>query len=277
MSKKKHQLVEVKRKKQSLDLKLEKPSLPVKWDYGKSVQKVKQFIYKWKNLTEETANELWIAKEILVQYGGDRKSAKYQLDKSRVDNTWTQYCNDIGSQIDVVNRWLKQWFDESLVGLMTGNAENYTPKETIKKVKKVLGEIDLDPASCEYAQEIVKAKTYYTKEDSGLDKTWEGRIFLNPPYGIPDIRNFTDKLIEELSNIEAAILLTNDQTDTNWWQKCAVNSQIICMPNSRLSFYTPDKKETSPTNGQTFFYYGDREKKFCKVFSEEGLIVRVIK
>lgn len=167
--------------------------------------------------------------------------------------------------------------DKSLVGKMTGNAENYTPRDIIKKVRKVLGGIDLDPASCEYAQRIVRAKKYYTKEDNGLDKPWRGKVFLNPPYGMPDIRNFTDKLITELPNIESAILLTNDQTDTNWWQKCAINTRIICMPNSRINFYTPDKEKTSPTNGQSLFYYGDKEERFYDVFSKMGIIIKVMK
>ena len=94
---------------------------------------------------------------------------------------------------------------------------------------------------------------------------------------MPDIKNFTNKLIEELPNIEAAILLTNDQTDTYWWAKACVNAQLICIPTGRLRFYTPTQDKTSPTNGQTFFYYGNREKKFIDTFSELGLLVKIIK
>ena len=68
---------------------IEIPNLPEHWDYGSSVKKVKTLIYKLKNLTEEIAAELWVARESLKQWGGDRKSEKYQLDKSRVDKTWT--------------------------------------------------------------------------------------------------------------------------------------------------------------------------------------------
>jgi len=165
---------------------------------------------------------------------------------------------------------------ESLVSKLTGNEENYTPEAIIQKVKEVLGGIDLDPASCEYAQQKVNAKKYYTKDDDGLSKSWSGRVFLNPPYGMPKIREFTDKLIAELPNIQAAIMLTNDQTDTAWWQKCAINAKVICMPSGRLRFYTEVLEETSPTNGQTFFYYGDYEETFCRVFSELGLLVKVM-
>jgi len=45
--------------------KLTPPKIPKKWDYDKSVRKTKTFIYKWKNLTVDILNELWIARERL--------------------------------------------------------------------------------------------------------------------------------------------------------------------------------------------------------------------
>lgn len=47
----------------------EKPKIPYDWNYEESVNRVKQQIYKWKNLTEEIAKELWIAREILSAQG----------------------------------------------------------------------------------------------------------------------------------------------------------------------------------------------------------------
>ncbi|HEX9971281.1 MAG TPA: DNA N-6-adenine-methyltransferase, partial [bacterium] len=163
-----------------------------------------------------------------------------------------------------------------LVGKMTGNSENYTPPEIIELIRAVMGSIDVDPASCEMAQEIVKAKKYYTEKNSGLDRMWSGNVFLNPPYGIPLIQQFTDKLIEELPKIDSAILLTNDQTDTKWFQKCARHAKVICFTTGRIGFYTPEKEKTAPTNGQAFQYFGNDEKKFIEVFKKIGLLVRPI-
>lgn len=256
--------------------KFKKPALPVKWDYETSVKRVKGHIYKWKNLTEDIALDLWIARELLSKVGNPNFKSKNTIGIIiPIDNNWSEYCKEIGSSRQVVNSWLARWFDESMASKLTGNAENYTPAHIIDKVRMVLGEIDLDPASCKMAQKIVKAKKFYTQENSSLDKSWGGRVFLNPPYGATDIKNFTNKLIEELPNIDSAILLTNDQTDTDWWQKCAVNANVIFLPDGRLRFYTPTKEETSPTNGQTFFYYGDNENKFKEVFNW-GLLVKVL-
>lgn len=59
---------------------IQKPGLPSKWDYDKSVKKVKQQIYKWKNLTIEMANELWIAREILSAQG---RRTDLEIDKKQ--------------------------------------------------------------------------------------------------------------------------------------------------------------------------------------------------
>lgn len=247
--------------------KFKKPELPVEWNYESSVKRVKGHIYKWKNLTEDIAKDLWVAREKL--------SSHYHRDGANAP-TWNDYCTEIGSTKSTVNRWISAWFDESMGSKLMGNAENYTPAPIMEKVRIVLGKIDLDPASCEMAQETVQAEKYYTQEEDGLSESWSGCVFLNPPYGMPQIREFTDKLIESLPNIESAILLTNDQTDTKWWQKCAINAQVICFPSGRISFYTPTKGKTAPLNGQTFFYYGNEERKFRNEFAEYGLMMRVI-
>ena len=63
----------------------------------------------------------------------------------------------------------------------SGNNEWYTPGYIIEAAKKVLGTIDLDPASSDIANSIIKANIYYTIENDGLTKEWFGNIWLNPP------------------------------------------------------------------------------------------------
>jgi hypothetical protein len=62
------------------------PPLPDGWSYQISVEKMKRLIYKWKNLTRDVANELWIAREML--------SSRYHRDGTKVPS-WNQYCEDI--------------------------------------------------------------------------------------------------------------------------------------------------------------------------------------
>jgi len=75
-----------------------KPEIPLVWDYNESVEKVRAVFYRWKNLTLDIAQELYIARE--------RLSSRYHRDDGTKVPTWAQYCEDIGSSKRVVNRWL---------------------------------------------------------------------------------------------------------------------------------------------------------------------------
>lgn len=69
----------------------------------------------------------------------------------------------------------------------TGENEWYTPAEHLERARQVLGSIDLDPASSDFAQQRVKAAQHFTIEDDGLKREWAGRVWLNPPYAQPAI------------------------------------------------------------------------------------------
>lgn len=87
---------------------VERPVIPESWDYDYSVSKTKSIIYKWKNLNYELAEELWIAREKLSHSPSEAAHVMHGTEVPR--KTWTQYCKDIGSSKQVVNRWLKLWF-----------------------------------------------------------------------------------------------------------------------------------------------------------------------
>ena len=66
---------------------------------------------------------------------------------------------------------------------LTGTPEHYTPSEVVEAARTTLGAIDLDPASCEAASRVVRASSYYTKQQNGFTQPWRGRLFMNPPGG----------------------------------------------------------------------------------------------
>jgi hypothetical protein len=59
-----------------------------------------------------------------------------------------------------------------------GKDEWLTPPELLAR----LGQFDLDPCSPIKRPWDTAAK-HYTIEDNGLSKPWEGRVWMNPPYG----------------------------------------------------------------------------------------------
>jgi hypothetical protein len=66
----------------------------------------------------------------------------------------------------------------------SASKEHFTPPEITMAAHRVMGDIDLDPASSLLAnRELVVAKKFYDAETNGFDKEWHGRVFLNPPGG----------------------------------------------------------------------------------------------
>jgi len=162
--------------------------------------------------------------------------------------------------------------------LHTGDNESYTPLMYVDSARKVMGSIDVDPASNDYAQSKINANKYFTESNSGLDKDWVGNVWINPPYAYPLIGEFIDKLTSEYlnGNCESAVLLTNNSADTKWFHKAGEYATAICFTKGRINFYKADDSTTSPTNGQTFFYFGRDKEKFANEFKQYGMIVEVI-
>ena len=152
----------------------------------------------------------------------------------------------------------------------------YTPPWLIAKVREAMGSIDTDPCSCEKAQEIVKAKRFYTKGDNGLVQNWYGNVFANPPYSRGMMDLFSGKLYEELQseNATQAILLCNAQTASKWYQKACYMSDAKCDVSPRISFI--DGETMKPKNGndrsQTIFYFGGLTRCFYEFFKDVGYI-----
>jgi len=159
----------------------------------------------------------------------------------------------------------------------TGENEWYTPAEYIEAARAVMGGIDLDPASSDKAQESVKAADYYTAETDGLSKQWSGRVWLNPPYSQPLIRQFSEKVVSEYlaENIEAGIVLTHNYTDTGWFHTLESSASILCFTRGRVRFIGSDGSLASPTQGSTFFLFTDDtdiQQRFCDIFRKYGFL-----
>ena len=165
--------------------------------------------------------------------------------------------------------------------------EWYTPARYIEAAREVMSGIDLDPASCEFANQTVKATRYYSQGENGLAKEWYGRVWLNPPFarrqtpGQKTNQGFwISKLLEEYQNghVTEAILLTTCRPDTSWfpplWQ------YPICFCDHKVGFYTPEAgqilQEVSHAHGTLFVYLGPNEHCFIEIFSAFGYIAKAI-
>jgi len=123
------------------------------------------------------------------------------------------------------------------VALATGENEWYTPQHIVEKARQVMGEIHCDPASSKQANETIKAKTYYTKDDNGLKKKWEKTVWMNPPYAQPLITQFSETIVSKYNSGEfnQACILVNNATETVWFQDMLLISTAICYIMSYLT------------------------------------------
>jgi ParB family chromosome partitioning protein len=169
----------------------------------------------------------------------------------------------------------KLGFRQSTAAMVSAESnEWYSPKIYIDAARKVLGEIELDPASCVKANRVVKAKWYFSKEDDGLAQEWKKQVWLNPPYG--DVGpKFVAKLIRdyESGRVKEAILLVNSHcTDTKWFQP--LFGCLMCFTDHRSKFWNAETtSSTSPTHGSVLVYFGKNPRKFEKHFKQFGAVL----
>lgn len=161
------------------------------------------------------------------------------------------------------------------VGHSTGEFEWYTPKEIIEAARKLMITIDVDPASSDVANQIIKANKYYTIEDDGLNQEWRGNVWMNPPYSQPMVTQFCNLLVEKyvMSEINQACVLVNNATETDFYQNMMKHCKAICFIKGRVKFIDEEGSTGAPLQGQTILYFGDNVKDFSFIFSEFGVVL----
>lgn len=167
----------------------------------------------------------------------------------------------------------------SLVKYSSATDEWYTPVEIIESARKVLGTIDLDPASCPTANRIVKATRIYSQRCSGLspDHPWSGRVWMNPPFG-GMAQKFSKRLLEEFVNgnvPEAVALFSSMATVCRWFEPVYAAIKVMCLSRGRPKFTPGDVDQikgatNSPGSGVVIVYLGTRPDRFAREFAAHG-------
>lgn len=163
--------------------------------------------------------------------------------------------------------------------------EWYSPSHLVEEARKVMGHIELDPASCALANETVKASRYYTQEQDGLQQNWHAAtVWLNPPYGhvkIPGLGNnkshqqaFAQKLLTEMWNgqVEEAILLSLGNPNSKWFQPFF--DHTICFLSGHTNFRRADGRAGHFGFPLAIVYLGPHTQRFIDEFKAFGCVVQ---
>lgn len=149
--------------------------------------------------------------------------------------------------------------------------ERYTPPELAKLARKVLGSIELDPASSAEANETIKAKRFYDKGTNGLAQPWAGRVFLNPPFD--DWPAWITKLESETEVTEAVVI---GPSNLSAFRPLLRRGGLLCVPDERPRYRTPDNRLIDPPFGSLIGYVGERGDRFAEMFRSVGLILQPV-
>jgi hypothetical protein len=131
-----------------------------------------------------------------------------------------------------------------------------TPPEIVR----ALGPFDLDPCAACTQRHIGEkgfacATARYCKCENGLEKPWEGFVWMNPPYG-----SMIGSWIAKLAKHGNGIALVFARTETGWFQDCVFRTaKALLFIAGRIRFCRPDGTLGRYTGGapSVFAAYGD--------------------
>jgi len=118
----------------------------------------------------------------------------------------------------------------------------------------LLGKFDLDPCAATNRPWDTATKNY-TVENDGLKQPWNGRVWLNPPFG-KGLADWINRLAQHGNGIGIMPLRS---TDTNWFHE-SIWSQAgaVLFLRGRVRFYTVEGKESGPCpHASLMIAYGD--------------------
>jgi hypothetical protein len=153
--------------------------------------------------------------------------------------------------------------------IVTGD-DWYTPDPIMVAVREALGgRIDLDPASHVMANQIVRARRFFTRDQNGLIQPWAGRVYLNPPFSSwPD---WVEKVLKEADALEAIVMLGATRTLTaQYFEPLLRRVDGFCVISGRFPFWGIAGEATSPTDGHFLLFIGHDVQRFVTATSKLG-------
>ncbi|WP_158603332.1 DNA N-6-adenine-methyltransferase [Acidithiobacillus sulfuriphilus] len=111
-----------------------------------------------------------------------------------------------------------------------------TPPQLLEKILDALGRdvFDLDPCSPGHGGPV-PAYSYYTPRENGLEQSWNGLVFVNPPYSQVK-KKWASKIVKEAAQGAQIIALILSRTGAQWWHQAVDTGAMVLYLRGRLKF-----------------------------------------
>lgn len=181
-----------------------------------------------------------------------------------------------------------------LINQTSGKVEYYSPPEIVAAARRVMGGIELDPASSEAANERIGAERFYDVEDDAICLEWCAKsVWMNHPFGRPEapcvpdcVKNhehhaeirygnatWINKLRDSIGweKVAEACCLTFACTSEAWFQPLL--KRPICFLCPRTNYYLPDGTIfKGVSKGSAVTYFGSNVAVFAREFTKFGTV-----
>lgn len=131
---------------------------------------------------------------------------------------------------------------------------------------KALGDFELDPCSPGDRRPWDTAARHYCIHDNGLTQPWEGRVWLNPPYG-HEAKKWLGRLADHGNGI--ALVFARTETAT-WFEYIWARANAVLFLRGRLHFHHVDGSRAKANSGapSALVAYGDAN---ARALGDSGL------
>ena len=142
---------------------------------------------------------------------------------------------------------------------------------TPRHILDALGPFDLDPCSAPDPDLWPTARRHYTLPTDGLSEPWEGRVWLNPPYG-QRAWAWLDRLADHRHG--TALIFARTETAgfvEQVWQK----ADALLFLHGRLYFHRPDGTRAEANSGapSVLIAYGAEDVERLRFSGLDGSLV----